>query len=159
MIKTKMLLSGAIKWWFRQAEKLPDGSAKIFEEDNNRLAEEIAKLEADNATLQRQFDEEEVESYRQMQGKRLLGERLAATGHLLRDFNDGYKKTKDRYADLQKTLNEMDNSGLLKEYRNQKAIKEAEEDESQGTPPKLEIDRAKEDFAKKDRGEDETGTD
>lgn len=43
---TKMLISEAIKWWFRQAEKLSDGSAKIFEEDNNRLAEEVAKLEA-----------------------------------------------------------------------------------------------------------------
>ena len=42
---TKMLISEAIKWWFRQAEKLPDGSAKIFEKDNNRLSEEIAKLE------------------------------------------------------------------------------------------------------------------
>lgn len=52
---TKMLISEAIKWWFRITEKLPDGSAKIFEEDNNRLAEEVAKLEALNKRIEEAF--------------------------------------------------------------------------------------------------------
>lgn len=93
-----------------------------LELDLAALEAEHEALDAAFGELQRQVEGLEIEIYRQMQGKRLLGERHAATGYLLRDFNDNYKKIKDKYANLQKTLDNMDDGELLKDYRNWKAI-------------------------------------